>query len=142
MARQDDQISLGELVGEIVKQLSVLIRSEIALAKIEIRDALGHLGVAAAFGVVAALMVVSGYIFFLMTLKSFFVQLVGQWLGELIVTLILLVTAGLFAFLAMRRLDRVKPDQAPERPAATSADAKQVQGQTSPNQEEKSDVAN
>ena len=78
----------------------------------------------------------------LMALKSFFVQLVGQWLGELIVTLILFATAGLFGFLAMRRLDRVKPDEAPVRPAATSAGNRQEPGETSSNQEEKLDVPN
>jgi len=100
--------SLGELVSELTKNLSILIRGEIALVRLEIRNAIAQIGAVAGLFILAGLLAFCGYIFFLMTLRSLFVQLLGEWVGELVVMLILFLTAGGIAFVGMRKLDRWK----------------------------------
>ena len=105
---RNDSPSIGELLGELSRQLSLLIRSEIALIRLEISNAIAQIGISAVMFVVAGLFAFTAYLFFLMMLHSLFVQLVGPWLGELIVTAILLATAGTIAWMGARRLDRWK----------------------------------
>jgi hypothetical protein len=102
---RNDQESFGNLVAELTRNLSILIRGEIALVRLEIRNAIAQLGAALGLFVVAGLVALCGYIFFLMMLHSLFVGLLPRWLGELVVMAILLVTAGGVAWLGMKRLE-------------------------------------
>jgi hypothetical protein len=98
--------SFGELVGELTRNLSILIRGEVALVRLAIRNAIAQLGVVAVMFVLAGLLAFCGYIFFLMMLNSLFGQLLGPWLGQLVVMAILLATAGGIAWAGMKRLDK------------------------------------
>lgn len=105
--------SIGELVSELTRNLSVIIRGEIALLKLEMRNAIAQIGLVVGMLVVAGLIAFCGYIFFLMMLHSLFVQLLGEWMGELVVMAILFLTAGAIAWVAMRKLDRWKTSGVP-----------------------------
>lgn len=122
--------TIGELVSELTRNLSTLIRGEIALVRLEIRNAIASIGLVVGMFVVAALLAFCGYIFFLMMLRSLFVQLLGQWIGELVVMLILFLTAGGIGFAGLKKLDRwktsgVQPGETGSKPMPpATADAK------------------
>lgn len=125
MATRNDEWSVGELVSELTRNLSVLIRGEIALIRMEIRNAIAQLSAVIGLFILAGLLAFCGYIFFLMMLRSLFVQILPySWLGELAVMGILVATAGGIAWAAMKKIDRwktsgVHPGSAEAKPPAT-----------------------
>jgi hypothetical protein len=96
--------SMGELVQDLARLVSTLIRGEIALAKLELRDAVSHTGAAFALFVVAAVLALSGYIFFLIALMLLLRPYVGAGWAAAIVTLLLFVSAGIAASLGHKKL--------------------------------------
>jgi hypothetical protein len=131
--------SFGELVGELTRNLSILIRGELALVRLEIRNTIAQLGVAFGMFVVAGLIAFCGYIFFLMMLHSLFVELLPRWLGELVVMAILLATAGGIAWMGMKRLEQWQVGGVDVTQAGSEA-GPDLPAETKPRTEESSDV--
>lgn len=118
--------SFGEHISELTRNLSVLIRGEIALVRLEIRNAIAQLGAVVGLMILAGLLAFCAYIFFLLMLRSLFVHLLPQeWMGELVVMLILVATAGGIGWAAMKKLDTwkttgVHPGSAETKPTAAA----------------------
>ncbi|GAA5076403.1 hypothetical protein HNP84_007382 [Thermocatellispora tengchongensis] len=99
------QESLGELVAQASDHISTLIRSEIELAKAELRFDAKRVGTAAGLFAAAAFI-----LHLCLILASFAIAyaLVGlgvwQWLAFTIVTVFYLLTAALLGFIGVRRL--------------------------------------
>jgi hypothetical protein len=126
--------SIGELVSELTRNLSILIRGEIALVRLEIRNAIAQLGAVIGLMIVAGLLAFCGYIFFLMMLHSLFVQILPRpWLGELVVMAILLATAGGLGWAAMAKLDKWKTTGV--HPAAAESEEKTAANETTQTEE-------
>ena len=108
--------SVGELFSRLSEQTSRLVRSEIELAKSELsRKAkagaigAGLLGGAAVFGLFAFGVLIATVILALS-------NVVEPWLAALIVAVVLLLIAGVLAFLGKKSLDKGVPPK-PERTA-------------------------
>jgi uncharacterized membrane protein YqjE len=113
-----DEPSLGQLVSDASTHVSTLVRSEIELAKLELRATVKNAGVGAglfaAAGVVALFSLVYGF----QALAEGIAALgVYRWLAFLIVFAFQLVLAGLFVFLGIKKIKRVK---APEKTIKTT----------------------
>ena len=111
-ARTADEPSIGQLVAQASRDVSTLVKSEIALAKSEVK-----LSVKAG-GVGAALFAVAGFIALLAVVMLSFgivylIHLTGLDLAWcfLIVFLLYLLLAGLIAFIGTRSLKKVRPPQ-------------------------------
>lgn len=102
---RDKNENLAAAVTEVSEKVSVLIREEIELAKVEVTTKLSSLGRGAAAVAVGAVFGVFALIFVLETLAWGLNSLFGSlWLGFLIVMFLLLaLTAGAFLF-AWRKL--------------------------------------
>jgi putative superfamily III holin-X len=107
-----EERTLGQLVSEASADLSELVRYEIALAKAEITDDLKRGAVG------GGLFAVAGYFLFLMTITA--VITIGYalvaaglsaWLAFLIVTVGLLVIAGLLGLVGFLLVRRIKPPE-------------------------------
>jgi len=103
--------SLGELVALASSNVSRLVRSELELAKLELRNAAKKAGVGATMWALAGLMLGVMVILGSMTLAYFLVWWLHIWLwaGFAIVTvmyLVLAVALGVFGFLWIRRIDK------------------------------------
>lgn len=96
--------SIGELVHDITQLVSTIIRGEIALAKLEIRDTVGRSGAALALFAVAAFLAMAGIVFVLIAAMLLLTPLVGSGLAALIVTVILFVAAAITANAAKKTL--------------------------------------
>ena len=116
-----EERSLGQLVAQASDDLSSIVRAEIALAKAELRGdvknaALGGslFGAAGYLGVLASVtgVLTVGYALVAAGLRP--------WLAFLIVTVALLLVAGILALIGRSRLKRLGP---PERTIRTTKEA-------------------
>lgn len=105
----EDERPLGELFGEMTKSLQVLVRKEVELAKVEVKDQASRAGKAA--GLLAAAGVIG---FIAVVLLSFaavwgLAESIPTGLAFLAVGLIYVVVAGLLAVTGKKRFAAVKP---------------------------------
>ena len=123
-ARTDDEPSLGQLVAQASRDVSTLVRSEIALAKSEVKISAKAGGVgaglfaAAAFVVLLAVVLLSFGIVYLIHLTG----LDLAWCF-LIVFLLYVLIAALLGFLGMRSVKKVRP---PERAIHQAQETKET----------------
>jgi len=127
---QDQERSTGDLVKTLSEQVSVLIRDELKLARLEMTSKgkqaavgtgmFGVSGIAAAYGVgcllACAIIAISGA--------------VAAWLAALIVGAALLAAAGCAAMLGRQRLHRATPPMPEETVASVKADVEEIKERT------------
>lgn len=106
-----EERTLGQLVSDASKDVSELVRYEVALAKAEIRADVKR--GATAGGMFGA----AGYLALLATITLVIAaglglaEAVPGWLAFLIVTVVLLLLAGIFALIGKRQLSRITPPE-------------------------------
>ncbi len=111
----DVEKSLSEILGDLSRTSSLLVRQEIELAKAELTIKAKRLGGGAAAGAIAGVFAVLALIFFLHGLAWFFADLIGGtgllqiWLGFLITAGLLLVLGAGSGTLALRFFRRGLP---------------------------------
>ncbi|HEX7155203.1 MAG TPA: phage holin family protein [Thermoanaerobaculia bacterium] len=104
----ESERTLGQIVKDLTADLSTLFRSEIALFKLEIKEAGAKLGGGAALLAGALFLGLFGLAFLFVTIVLGLVALgVPAWLSALIVTVVLLVTAGVLAMIGKKKLSGV-----------------------------------
>ncbi|WP_084955886.1 phage holin family protein [Thermoactinospora rubra] len=99
-----EQPSLGELVAEASNQISTLVRSEIELAKAELRFDAKRVGMATGLFAAAAFMAHLCLILLSFTLAHVLDQWLWTWASFAVVTAFYLVTAGILVLVGVRRL--------------------------------------
>jgi Putative Actinobacterial Holin-X, holin superfamily III len=116
-----EERTLGQLVAQASEDLTSLVRAEIALAKAEIRAdarnaafAGGLFGAAGYLGLLASVTLVITVAYALVAVG------LRPWLAFLIVSVVLLLIAGILALVGRSRLRRLKP---PERTIRTTKEA-------------------
>lgn len=102
--------SIAELIRNAVHDGQELVRSEIALAKAEARDAVRRAGTAAAMLAGAAIAAIIGVVLLMTTLAWAISETLvwPVWAGFGIVTLLVLVTAAALAYIGRSRLVATK----------------------------------
>jgi uncharacterized membrane protein YqjE len=111
--------TLGELVATASKDLSLLIRGEVELAKAELAVTAKSAAAGAALGGAAALFGAIGGLFALLTVAEALDVALPRWAAFLIVTAVLLLLAGVLGLGALTRIKKVGP---PERTMTTVKD--------------------
>jgi Putative Actinobacterial Holin-X, holin superfamily III len=100
--------TLGTIIKDLTADLSMLIRSEIALFKLEIKEAIGKLGTGGGLLAGAAFLALIGLAFLFVTITLGLVALgVPAWLSALIVTLTLFAAAAVLGILGKKKLQTV-----------------------------------
>jgi membrane protein len=99
--------SLGELIHDVTENVSELVRSEVALAKSEMRDSMAKMTAAGAmFGAAAVLAVIALAV--LVTAGVLALSMVVQpWAAAVIVGFILLIGAATFAMIGKSKAKHV-----------------------------------
>jgi membrane protein len=100
---------LQDLVTRLSEDSATLVRSEIELAKAEVREKVGALAKAAAFGGVAAVLSLFGLFALVQAVIDALDLAMPAWLAALIVALALLGVAGVAGLLALRSIKRGTP---------------------------------
>ena len=101
--------SLGTIVKDLTADLTTLFRSEIALLKLEFKDTVAKLGGGVALFAAAVFLGLFGLAFLFVTIVLGLVALgVAAWLSSLIVTVVLLVAAGVLAMMGKKKFSAVQ----------------------------------
>jgi hypothetical protein len=119
-----DEPSVGALVQSAMADVSTLVRGEIELAKAEVGDSVKRAGIGLGFfGAAGAVLFFSGIFIFVALAEGLTALGLPRWLSYLLVWLLLVLIAGLAAFLGVRKLKKIKK---PERTLETLHDLPQV----------------
>ena len=101
--------TLGGIIKDLTADLSLLFRSEIALLKLEIKDAAAKLGTGAALMAGALFCALLAIAFLFVTITLGLVALgVPAWLSALIVTLLLFGGAAVLGLMGKKKLETVE----------------------------------
>jgi hypothetical protein len=100
---------LGTAVKQVTEHASTLIRLELELAQIELKNKLSALGVGIGLAAGAAVVGVFFVGFLFATIAAGLATFLPVWLSLLIVTLVLLATAAVLGLLARRSIRRGTP---------------------------------
>lgn len=101
--------SVSDVLQDIVRHVQEIVRSEVRLARVEIRDEAGRAASSAiwiAAGVAGAL---SAWMFLLWTLVYLLATRMSIWAATLAITIVLATVAGALIIGGIRRLKRIQP---------------------------------
>jgi apolipoprotein N-acyltransferase len=105
--------AVSQVLQDILRNLQEIVRSEVRLAKIEIRDELKQAAVSGAWIVAGAVGAVSAWIFLLWTVAYALATTLSMWAATLLVALVTAFVAALLILGGIRRAKRIQP--VPER---------------------------
>ena len=101
----DADRTIGTIIKDLTADISMLIRSEIALLKLELKDAAAKLGGGAGMLAAALFLGLIGLAFLFVTITLGMVALgLPPWLSSLIVTVVLFLAAGILVMLGKKKL--------------------------------------
>ena len=105
------ETSVGQLVSNATEQMSQLVRSEVELAKTELAESAKKGGIGAGlFGGAGTIALYSSFFFFFFLAELLAIWL-DRWAAFLIVFLIMIVLAGILAFVGLKNVKQVKAPQ-------------------------------
>jgi uncharacterized membrane protein YqjE len=104
-----DEQTLGGAAKQVAEHASTLARLELELAATELKTKVAALGRGAVFGAGALFFVLYAIGFVFATIAAALATFLPTWLALLVVTIVLLLGAGLLGFLAVRSLKRGTP---------------------------------
>ena len=116
-----DQQGVATAVKQVTEHAKALIGLELELAKLEITRKLGKFGLGIGLLVGAAVVGVMGLGFLFATLAAVLATFLPPWLALLVVTLFLLVVAGVLGLLGAKRLKPPVPNEAIREAKLTTA---------------------
>jgi hypothetical protein len=108
-----DERTVGELVQQATQQLSDLVRQEIHLAQVEMKDKARHAGKGAGLFSGAVVLALYGGGALVAALVLLLALAVEPWIAALIVGVVLLAVAGVLALTGKHQIDDALPP-APE----------------------------
>ncbi len=127
-----DEPSVGTLVQSAMADMSTLVRSEIELAKAEIGRSAKKAGISVGlFGAAGVLAAFAGIYFFVTIAEALTALGLPRWISYGIVTVFLLVLAGIAALVGRRMLKKIEK---PERTMETLSDLPEVLHREAPGQ--------
>lgn len=107
MNPSNDEKSIGSIVRGLTEDFSTLFRSEIALAKLELKQAATNLGGAGALFLGALVCGLLGLVLLFVTGILALALVMPAWLATLIVAVISLILAGVLAILGKGKVSKV-----------------------------------
>jgi hypothetical protein len=107
--RATDDQSLGQAAKQVAEHASTLARLELELAAVELKSKVAALGKGAVFGAGALFFILYGIGFGFATVAAALATFLPTWLALLLVTIFLLLGAGLLGALAVRSFRRGTP---------------------------------
>jgi uncharacterized membrane protein YqjE len=105
----DAEPATGELIGRLTQQSTELIRSEIRLAQAEMTQKAQRAGLGVGLFGGAGLVALYGVGALLATIVLALSLVLDPWLAALIVTVVLLLVAGILALVGKRQVSQATP---------------------------------
>ncbi len=127
--RDDERRGVGASAKEVSRHASALVRLELELAGLELKRKIAALAVGIGLGLGAVVLLFYALGFGFAAIAAGLDTFMPRWLALLVVTLILVVAAGLLGLLALRSISRGTPpvpeqaiDEAKRTPRALKRD--------------------
>lgn len=108
-----DDVPVGVLIQRLSEQTSRLIRDELQLAQVELKETVKHAGLGAGMFGAAGLVAVYGGGALVATAVIALALVLSWWLSALIVAVVLFAVAGAMALIGKKQVEQVSPT--PER---------------------------
>jgi uncharacterized membrane protein YqjE len=108
-ATSNGHLGLGGAVKAVAERASALVRLELELAALELKEKLAAIGVGIGLALGAAVFAVFAFGFLFATVAAALATFLSTWLSLLIVTLFLFVLVAVFGFLGMRSIKKGTP---------------------------------
>lgn len=112
-ANASDDVPMGMLMQRLSEQTSRLIRDELRLAQVELKETVKHAGLGAGMFGAAGLVALYGAGVLVATAVIALALVLPWWLSALIVAAVLLAAAGVMALIGKKQVEQVSPT--PER---------------------------
>jgi uncharacterized membrane protein YqjE len=100
--------SIGQLVRELAEDLSTLVRSEVALAKLELKQTATGIGTVGAFFGAAIFCALFALVFLFVTAVLALSEVLAPWLSALIVAVALIAVAAVLGLVGRMKLAKVQ----------------------------------
>jgi uncharacterized membrane protein YqjE len=123
MEQSRDDRSLGELFSELSRQTSTLIRQEVALAKVEMKQKGTEVGKDVGMMAAGGALAYAGLLALIATIIIVLAEFIPWWLSALIVSLVVLSIGGLLVQRGMNALKQT--NMAPEQTIETLKEDKE-----------------
>ena len=132
MAQQDlNEMPVAELVQRMSQQTATLVRKELELAQVEMKEKGKRAGVGVGLfggaGLIAAYAVGALIATIILALATF----LEGWIAGLIVTAVLFAIAGVAALMGKKQVDQATPPQPEQAIESTKRDVDEVKGRAS-----------
>ncbi len=102
-----EEPSLGELFAELTREMSTLVRQEVALARVEMTQKASRAGRNVGFLALGGAVAYAGFLALMAAVILLLAQLMPSWVSALVVGL---VVAGIGYFLVRKGLDALKQE--------------------------------
>jgi membrane protein len=132
MAQQDlNELPVSDLVQRMSQQTADLVRKELELAQVEMKEKGKRAGIGAGLFGGAGLVTFYAVGGLIATAILGLSEAVDPWLAALIVTVVLFVIAGIAALVGKKQVDQATPPQPEQAIASTKQDVNEVKGRAS-----------
>lgn len=123
MAQQDlNELPVSDLVQQMSRQTADLVRKELALAQVEMKEKGKRAGTGAGLFGGAGLFAAYGLGALIATVIMLLATAMEPWLAGLIVAVVLFAIAGLAALVGKKQVERATPPQPEQAIASTKQD--------------------
>jgi len=124
---QNDQ-QIGDLVKQLSEQTSTLVRKELQLAQIELKEKGKRAGIGAGLFGGAGVVVLYGVGALVAAVILLLATALAAWLSALIVAVVLLAGAGIAALMGKKQVQQAVPPQPEQAIQSTKRDVDHVKG--------------
>jgi uncharacterized membrane protein YqjE len=104
-----EERAISQVLQDILRNLQEIVRSEVRLAKVEIREDLKQAVCSAVWIAAGAVGAVSAWIFLLWTLVYALATTMSMWIATLLVAVVMAVPGALLIMSGIRRARRIQP---------------------------------
>lgn len=106
--------SVGRLLMQLSEQTSRLVRDELALAQVELKNTVKHAGVGVGLFSAAGVLALFGVGALVATAIIALALVLPWWLSALVVTVVLFLAAGVAALLGRKQVQQATPERSIE----------------------------
>jgi xanthine/uracil permease len=118
MEHREDSRGIGDLLGDLGRQVSTLVRKEIDLARVEVTSSVGRMSRGAAMAGAGGALLYAGLLVLLLAVVLGLIQAgMDAWLAALVVAVVVMVIGGVITSMGVKQMQST--ELAPKQTAET-----------------------
>jgi xanthine/uracil permease len=118
MENREESRGIGDLLGDLGRQVSTLVRKEIDLARVEVTSSVGRMSRGAAMAGAGGALLYAGLLVLLLAVVLGLIQAgMDAWLAALVVAIVVMVIGGVITSMGVKQMQST--ELAPKQTAET-----------------------